>query len=97
MRVLFLHKQILFPRDTGGKIRVLNLMKHLPRWHQVTYVCNLRQGEEQFAPEMEALGLRLEAVPGEAPKWGGARFLAGAAANVFSSRPFSIDRNSENC
>ena len=38
MKILFLHKQILFPRDTGGKIRVLNLLKHLARWHDITYV-----------------------------------------------------------
>jgi sugar transferase (PEP-CTERM/EpsH1 system associated) len=93
MRILFVHKQILFPRDTGGKIRVLNLMKHLPKWHDVTYVCNLRAGEERHIPEMEALGLRLAAVRGEPPKWGGARFFAGVAANMFSPRPFSIDRN----
>lgn len=93
MKILFVHKQILFPRDTGGKIRVLNLMKHLPRWHDVTYVCNLRAGEEQYLAQMKELGLRMAAVPGEPARRGGPRFYAGVAANVLSPRPFSINRN----
>src|SRR5215813_11581381 len=93
MRILFLHKQILFPRDTGGKIRVLNLLKHLGKWHDITYVCNLRRGEEIHLPEMKALGLRMEVVPGETSKRGGMRFYASVAANLASSYPFTINRN----
>lgn len=93
MKILFLHKQLLFPRDTGGKIRALNLLKYLARWHDITYVCNIRRGEEQHMPAMRDLGLRVEAVPGEASKRGGVRFYAGVAANLFSTAPFSINRN----
>src|SRR5690606_8601777 len=74
LKILCLHKQILFPRDTGGKIRALNLLKHLARWHDVTYVCNLRRGEEALLPQMHALGMKIEAVPGEASPHGGLRF-----------------------
>jgi polysaccharide biosynthesis protein PslH len=93
MRILFLHKQMLFPHDTGGKIRALNVLRHLPRWHEVTYVCNIRRGEERYVPQMQALGLHLEAVPGEASRRGGLRFAAGLARNLLSSRPFSVNRN----
>jgi glycosyltransferase involved in cell wall biosynthesis len=93
VKILFLHKQILFPHDTGGKIRALNVLRHLARWHEVTYLCNLRRGEERYLPEMRALNLRVEAVPGEAAPRGGARFYAGIAANLLSDRPFSIARN----
>jgi polysaccharide biosynthesis protein PslH len=93
MKILFVHKQILFPRDTGGKIRVLNVLKHLGKWHDVTYVSNLRPGEEQYLPQMQALGLRTELIPGETSKRGGARFFASVAANVFSPYPFTISRN----
>ena len=62
MKILFAHKQILFPRDTGGKIRVLNLLKHLARWHDITYVSNLRPGEEQYLPAMRELGEPLSLV-----------------------------------
>jgi glycosyltransferase involved in cell wall biosynthesis len=93
MRILFVHKQILFPRDTGGKIRVLNLLKHLGRWHEVTYVANLRPGEEKYLPQMKDLGLRLETVTGETSRRGGARFYAGVMKNLFSRYPFTISRN----
>jgi len=93
MKILFLHKQILFPRDTGGKIRVLNVLKHLAKWHDVTYVSNLRQGEEKFAHEMESIGLRMDTVPGESSKRGGLRFYAGVAGNLLSEFPFTVNRN----
>ncbi len=93
MKILFVHKQILFPRDTGGKIRALNLLKHLGRWHDVTYVSNLRRGEERYIPQMKDLGLRLETVLGDTARRGGARFYAGVAANLVSQYPFTISRN----
>ncbi len=93
MKILFAHKQILFPRDTGGKIRVLNLLKHLGRWQDITYVSNLRPGEARHLPAMRELGLRVEAVPGETSKRGGVRFFAEAVGNVLSRYPFTITRN----
>lgn len=93
MKILFAHKQILFPRDTGGKIRVLNLLKHLARWHDITYVSNLRPGEEQYLPAMRELGLRVEPVPGQTSKRGGPRFYAEAMGNFLSRYPFTITRN----
>src|SRR5262249_25575779 len=93
MKILFLHKQILFPRDTGGKIRVLNVLKHLGHRHSITYVCNLRAGEECWLPEMSALGLRVEPVNGETSRRGSIKFYFDAVWNLASSRPFSINRN----
>src|SRR4029077_460105 len=93
MKILFVHKQILFPRDTGGKIRVLNVLQHLARRHDITYVCNLRPGEEQYLPRMKDLGLQMEAVPGEAPRRGSLRFYASAVASIISARPFGVNRN----
>lgn len=93
LKILFLHKQILYPRDTGGKIRVLNLLRHLAKWHDITYVANLRPGEEVHLPAMEALGLRCELVAGESSGRGGARFYAEAAGNLASRYPFTVSRN----
>src|SRR5258708_20897311 len=93
MKILFVHKQILYPRDTGGKIRVLNLLQHLAKRHSVTYVCNLRPGEEKYLPQMRDLGLRVEPVPYRISRHGSLRFLAHAAVNVLSKRPFSVERN----
>ena len=93
MKILFAHKQILFPRDTGGKIRVLNLLKHLARWHDITYVSNLRTGEENYLPAMRELGLRVETVPGQTSKRGGLRFYTEALSNFLSRYPFTVTRN----
>jgi glycosyltransferase involved in cell wall biosynthesis len=93
MKILFVHKQILFPRDTGGKIRVLNVLKHLGQWHDVTYVSNLRPGEEQYLESMQGLGLRMETVAGATSRRGGARFFAEALWNLTSPLPFTIARN----
>jgi sugar transferase (PEP-CTERM/EpsH1 system associated) len=93
MEILFLHKQILFPHDTGGKIRVLNLLKHLAGRHEITYLCNLRPGEEVHRNEMHALGLRLETVPAREPVRGSWGYYRDAATNLFSPFPFTISKN----
>src|SRR5204862_5790921 len=89
----FLHKQMLFPHDTGGKIRALNLVRHLARWHEVTYVCNIRPGEEQHLPAMRELGVRLEAVPLRETRKGSLRFYLDVTRKGASRNPFTIDRN----
>lgn len=93
MKILFLHKQILFPHDTGGKIRALNILRHLARWHDVTYLSNLRPGEEAYVPEMEALGLTLETAPVVQSKHGSLGYYAAALANIVSPDPYTISRN----
>lgn len=93
MNILFTHKQILFPHDTGGKIRVLNLVRHLARWHEVTYLCNIRPGDEADSPRMEALGLRVEGVAKQDSRRRSPRYYAEAALNLFSSQPFTVARN----
>jgi glycosyltransferase involved in cell wall biosynthesis len=93
MRILFLQKQILFPHDTGAKIRVLNVLRHLGRRHEITFLCNLRSGEEIHLGKMRALGLRLETVPARESQRGSLRFYGDLAGNLFSPYPFSISRN----
>jgi hypothetical protein len=77
MNILLLHKQLLFPRNTGGKIRVLNLLRHFPKWHNVTCLCNIRPGEEAALAEMRQLGVTVEAVPMNESRRGTARFYLG--------------------
>jgi glycosyltransferase involved in cell wall biosynthesis len=93
MKILFTHKQILFPRDTGGKIRVLNLLRHLARWHEIVYLCNLRPGEEAYLPQMEALGLRVEGVPRQDSRRRSPRYYGEAVLNLASPHPFTVARN----
>jgi len=93
MRILFVHKQVLFPHDTGGKIRALNIVRHLARWHELTYLCNLRPGEEPQAEAMRDLGLRLEAVPHQAAPRRSPRFFRDLSRNLISAEPFAVARN----
>ncbi|HLJ95933.1 MAG TPA: glycosyltransferase family 4 protein [Gemmataceae bacterium] len=93
MKILFAQKQILFPHDTGAKIRVLNILRHLARRHEITFLSGLRPGEEIHVEKMHALGLRLETVRARESPRASLRFYRDAALNLFSPYPFSISRN----
>lgn len=93
MKILFVHKQVLIPHDTGGKIRALNVLRHLAETHKVTYLCNLRPGEEASVSAMEALGMNIVTTPAVESKRGSLRFYFDLFANLVSPRPFLIDRN----
>ena len=93
MKILFVHKQVLLPHNTGGKIRALNILRHLARSHDVTYLCNLRPGEEESVTAMQELGMRVETTPARESKRGSVRFYVDLLANLASPRPFTIDRN----
>lgn len=93
MKILFIQNRPLFPADTGGKIRTLNVLKHLARWHEVTYVCSTEAGDEPHLAEMSQLGLKVEAVPHRRIRRGSPRFWARLVGNLFSSLPFSIAKN----
>jgi glycosyltransferase involved in cell wall biosynthesis len=93
MKILFVQKQILFPHDTGAKIRVLNILRHLAPRHEITFLCNLRAGEEIHLEKMRALGLRLQTVPARESPRGSLRFYRDLAQNLVSPYPFPISRN----
>lgn len=93
MKILFLNKRILFPTDTGGLVRTLNVVRFLARWHDLTYLSNLQPGQEAGAAQMRELGLRLETVPWvEIPRsdW---RFYRDLAINLFSPDPFNAAKD----
>jgi polysaccharide biosynthesis protein PslH len=93
MRILFIQKRLLFPTDTGAKVRTLNVVRHLARWHDLTFLCNARHDEATGYESMRGLGLRLEAAPWREVRRGSPRFVAGLARNVLSPHPFTIHRN----
>jgi glycosyltransferase involved in cell wall biosynthesis len=93
VRILFLQKRLLFPSNTGGRIRTLNLLRHLAQWHDVTYLCNVQAGEERFLEEMKALRLRLETVPWVEATRGSLAFYAHVCRNVFSRYPYTVDKD----
>lgn len=89
MRILFLQKRLLFPPNTGGKIRTLNVVRYLAQWHDLTYLCNIQPDEEEAAQQMRDLGLRLETIPWEEVPRGSVAFYRDVAMNLVSEYPFS--------
>lgn len=93
MNILFLQKRPLFPADMGGKIRTLNVLRYLAQWHQVTYLCNVQDGEEQGVDQMRELGLDVVTLPWRETARGTLRFCSELAANLFSPHPYNVDKD----
>lgn len=92
-RILFLQKRLLFPTDSGGKIRTLNVLRHLAKWHDITYLCNILPEERLHVGEMEGLGLNMVTVPWtEAPR-PSLRFYWGLLMNLLSPYPFNVNKD----
>ena len=93
MKILFIQNRILFPTNTGGRIRTLNVLRYLAKWHDVTYLCNLESGEEQHCDAMRELGLRLETIPWKSPSIGEFKFYFALAMNFLSPEPFNVAKD----
>jgi len=93
MKILFLEKRILFPSDTGGKIRTLNILRYLARWHHVTYLCNVQPGDEPHLGQMRALGVRLETIPWRETPHDSWKFYLDLACNLLSPYPFTVAKD----
>ncbi len=92
-KILFLQKRLLFPTDTGGKIRTLNVLRHLAKWHEVTYLSNLLPAEEPYLKEMQELNLKLITIPWSEALRGSWRFYRDLAWNLFSTYPFNVNKD----
>ena len=93
MKILFIQNRILFPTNTGGRIRTLNVLRYLSQWHEVTYLCNLEAGEDSHCDQMRELGLRLETVAWQSPTLGDFKFYLALALNFFSRDPFNVAKD----
>ncbi len=93
MKILFLQKRPLFPADSGGKIRTLNVLRHLARRHEVTYLCNVQAGEEVALSQMAELGLQVETIPWQETSRESPRFYLELARNLGSRFPYNADKD----
>ena len=93
MKILFLQKRLLFPPDTGGKIRTLNVLRHLACWHEITYLCNVQPSEEDALQPMRDLGLRLETIPWRERSRESVGFYRDLAVNLYSRFPFNVNKD----
>jgi len=93
VKILFLQKRPLFPTDSGGKIRTLNIVRYLARWNDMTYLCNVNSGEEQYLEPMRDLGVRLVTLPWNETARSDIRFYGQLAKNLFSRYPFNVNKD----
>jgi len=93
MKILLLQKRILFPTDTGGKIRTLNVLRYLASKHEVTYLCNVQAADEPYLDQMRAIGVDLKTIPWRENSRASWPFYRDLAWNLFSVHPFTADKD----
>ncbi len=94
MKILFIQNRILFPTNTGGRIRTLNILRHLCRWHDVTYICSVEPKDEPHFDEMRAVGMKLEPIPFRGTTHDNLKFYWDLAINTcFQKTPFNVTKD----
>lgn len=93
MRLLVHGSQLLYPANTGGRIRTSKLFERLARDHEITWICLRREHEtdEQVAL-MRACCARVEAFPFRDPEKFTPAFYADLARNLLSPHPYTVAR-----
>jgi glycosyltransferase involved in cell wall biosynthesis len=93
MRILVHGSQLLYPTNTGGRIRTSKLFERLSRKHDITWVCLRRPEEtEQQVQAMRACCNRIETFPfHEVPKFSPG-FYRDLARNLVSQHPFVVEK-----
>ncbi len=89
MNVLIVDEEIPWPLNTGKRLRTYNLVQRLQKEHKVTYLCN---GESQ-AVLPDCPNVTLITLPSTVLEQKGFRFYCALFANLFSSKPYIVDRH----
>ena len=93
MKVLWVKSELLHPVDKGGKIRTLEMLRHLMRDHHVTYVCLASPHDEHDAFERSREYChRLVTIPWSEPPRFSRGFYTDLARNVASPLPYVIEK-----
>ena len=90
MKILWILGELPIPADSGGKLRVLGLLKELAPRHEITVVVlDPGETESHHLAELRALCHRVEVLP-----WQGRRsklqLILGAICHLFSHLPFAV-------
>jgi polysaccharide biosynthesis protein PslH len=94
MQVVIIDGDVSYPATSGKRLRTLNLMLRAAQRHQITYVGRCAEGSEEArtAPAfLRQHGIEPILVHHPVPQKSGAAFYARLAANLFSSRPYSVN------
>jgi len=93
MKILWLKSELLHPVDKGGRIRTYQMLRHLNKLHDVTYLSLVSKSDsiESFELASEYCN-RLVTVPWSESERMSARFYRDLALNLFSPLPFAIKK-----
>src|SRR5688500_100408 len=93
MKILVHGSQLLYPTNTGGRIRTSKLFEQLARRHDITWVC-LRRPEEtdEQVAAMRACCQRIETFPFEEVEKFSPAFYRDLAQNLVSPHPFNVEK-----
>jgi polysaccharide biosynthesis protein PslH len=93
VHVLWVKTDLLFPLNSGGRIRTFEMLRAIRRQHEVTY---LALDDGTVTPEAlehaKEYATRVELVPHARPAKGTPAFFAALLRNLWSSSPYVIDR-----
>jgi sugar transferase (PEP-CTERM/EpsH1 system associated) len=94
LKILFMATQLPMPPDTGGRIRSLNILKHLANQHEVTFVCTVDPSiHEKHLDEMGRVCPRFIPVPQRQLHRSSWRYLLQVVLNLASSCPFAVAKD----
>ncbi len=90
MRVLFLCKDVIFPIDSGGRIRTYNMLKQLNKKFDLDIISVVCPGEEKYIPEMRKLCKNFVYVRSRKSSKQGLKFYLHVFRNLFSRYPYTM-------
>jgi polysaccharide biosynthesis protein PslH len=93
VHVLWVKTDLLFPLNSGGRIRTFEMLRAIRRRHEVTYLA-LDDGTvtAEALEHAKEYATRVELVPQHRPAKGTPAFFAALLRNLWSSSPYVIDR-----
>jgi sugar transferase (PEP-CTERM/EpsH1 system associated) len=93
MRILWLKSELLHPVDKGGKIRTYQMLKHIKRAHDVTYLTFVSREDSPESLEQSAEYChRLALTPRSETRKNGIQFYGDLALNLGSKLPYAIQK-----
>lgn len=93
MRILWLKSELLHPVDKGGKIRTFQMLKHINRAHDVTYMTFVspKDSPESLRQSAEYCQ-QLALIPRTETEKNGIHFYSNLALNLSSRLPYAIQK-----
>lgn len=94
LKILFVATQLPVPADTGGKIRTLNVVRHLAHEHDLTFISTVDlDTEEKVLEEMRRVCPRFIAIPHRHYHRTSWRYFLKLLVNFASPYPFGVAKD----